>query len=531
MSLFRFCKSLNQPSLPVVQAFFGKSTVLNGSRGSYSKSEPGKEMDGYPNLKFDEDFILNLAEDAKDFANTHGIVMRNKNDLRLNNFAPFTLFPSPFPEKLYRRAIEVETDLHELIHNGSKDHEFIENSLQSVIVHDEFTKKLYDIYLKTRTESQKQPIHLLVNRSDYMVDDISKKHKNGEIPQFDMKQIEVNPIACSFAGLGTETCRLHKHIGNSLGNEAPFNTSNLPENDPIRGVGRGLAVAWKLYGNENAIVLFIVQEGEKNRYDQRHLQYRFQEQVKQLGGTKHVTVWYKSLNEVHKQGRLDEDDKLIVNDQEVAIAYYRSGYTPNDYPSEDSWEGRLLIERSKAIKSPTISMHLMGTKKIQQVLATPGAIEKFIKDPEAVERIRSTFAGLYSLDPGPEGDKAAMMAVDNPKHFVLKPQREGGGNNFYGEDIVKMLESIKDPAVRSQYILMEKIEAATYKNLIVHIDFEKPRLLDVVNELGVFGVFISDGKNVIVNESVGYLLRTKSTEHDDGGVAAGRAVLDSVCLF
>lgn len=27
------------------------------------------------------------------------------------------------------------------------------------------------------------------------------------------------------------------------------------------------------------------------------------------------------------------------------------------------------------------------------------------------------------------------MALDAPDKFVLKPQREGGGNNLYGEDI------------------------------------------------------------------------------------------------
>ena len=35
----------------------------------------------------------------------------------------------------------------------------------------------------------------------------------------------------------------------------------------------------------------------------------------------------------------------------------------------------------------------------------------------------------------------------------------------------------------------------------------------------------------MVNETVGYLVRTKSTEHADGGVAAGRAVLDSIFLI
>lgn len=45
-----------------------------------------------------------------------------------------------------------------------------------------------------------------------------------------------------------------------------------------------------------------------------------------------------------------------------------------------------------------------------------------------------------------------------------------------------------------------------------------------------FFVF-SDGENELINEASGHLLRTKSIEHKDGGVAAGRAVLDTPYLI
>jgi hypothetical protein len=41
----------------------------------------------------------------------------------------------------------------------------------------------------------------------------------------------------------------------------------------------------------------------------------------------------------------------------------------------------------------------------------------------------------------------------------------------------------------------------------------------------------SNGDEIIENQTVGHLLRTKSVIHDDGGVAALRAVLDSPCLM
>jgi glutathione synthase len=44
-------------------------------------------------------------------------------------------------------------------------------------------------------------------------------------------------------------------------------------------------------------------------------------------------------------------------------------------------------------------------------------------------------------------------------------------------------------------------------------------------ELGIFGTFINGP--LAINKSAGYLLRVKPTEADEGGVAAGYAVLSS----
>ena len=48
------------------------------------------------------------------------------------------------------------------------------------------------------------------------------------------------------------------------------------------------------------------------------------------------------------------------------------------------------------------------------------------------------------------------MALATPEQFVLKPQREGGGNNVYGEDIRPFLEPIRDSKERTAYILMDR---------------------------------------------------------------------------
>ena len=44
------------------------------------------------------------------------------------------------------------------------------------------------------------------------------------------------------------------------------------------------------------------------------------------------------------------------------------------------------------------------------------------------------------------------MAKKNPENFVLKPQKEGGGNNVYGADIRPFLAKMKNPEERSGYL-------------------------------------------------------------------------------
>lgn len=43
----------------------------------------------------------------------------------------------------------------------------------------------------------------------------------------------------------------------------------------------------------------------------------------------------KSLAEIQEEAILEgPDKKLIVDGHEISVAYFRAGYTPNDYPSD-----------------------------------------------------------------------------------------------------------------------------------------------------------------------------------------------------
>ncbi|KAI5308301.1 hypothetical protein KEM55_006056, partial [Ascosphaera atra] len=221
---------------------------------------------------------------------------------------------------------------------------------------------------------------------------------------------------------------------------------------------------------------------------------------------------------------------------EVTTVYMRGFYGPADYPDERAWTSRQHIERSAAIKCPSVLSQLSGCKKVQQYLADPQGedhLHNLLHDrvePESIEFLRSTFAPQYDLSESGKGRELAL----NPKtaaNHVLKPQREGGGNNIYRAAIPGFLKSIPEEDWKG-YILMELIqppEAA--RNTLLRSDGQVANT-HVIGELGVYGTALwrGDGE-VLVNEEGGYLYRTKSRDSDEGGVAAGFSALDSFILL
>ncbi|XP_007906850.1 glutathione synthetase isoform X2 [Callorhinchus milii] len=460
--------------------------------------------------------IQGLMVAAKDAALYHGVLMRtveDPNSSEMINYAPFSLFPSPVPENLFKEAMDVQKDFNLLIDRVSQDQEFLTKALESTIRVDDFTAHLFEIYKSVRDEGIRQNIILGINRSDYMF-------HNGQNDKPTLKQIEINTIAASFAGLGSRIPDIHRHVFQVWGK--PEEAAKILKCEAIYRITDGIAKAWRMYGSEKAVIVFVVENVARNIFDQRCLEMEL--------WRRNITVLRRKTEEIYQRGILDTDRKLFIDGYEVAVAYLRTGYGPDDYPSLEDWNGRLLLERSRAIKCPDIATHLVGTKKVQQELTRPGVLEKFLYDnPEAVERIRATFVGLYSFDEGEEGDKVVAMAMAEPEHFVLKPQREGGGNNSFGEELKQLLGSLKDSPERSAYILMEKVTPLPVVNYLVHPGVP-PKLTECVTELGIFGVYIRRCGNMVINDCSGHLLRTKSTEFADGGVAAGVAVLDSPYL-
>merc|ERR1712232_592569 len=303
----------------------------------------------------------------------------------------------------------------------------------------------------------------------------------------------------------------------------------------------------------DVVILFVVQDGETNTVDQRLLEFQLWENYK-------IPVVRMSLTNAHSDIVLNEDNGALSikeTGQEISIIYYRAGYAPKDYPdgydNGKEWNARSKLEKGRATKCPSLGYHLAGTKKVQQQLARPQSLERFVQDDDVVESMRSSFAGLYSLGEDAKSiDKQIVKdIIQNPGkegQYVLKPQREGGGYNYYGSDLATKLRqnvtiddnsneddnnhsNVKFNKSLGEYILMQRLFPPK-QNAILLRSGNIEGSGSTISELGCFGTLFvsSDGKDVLHNEYAGFLLRTKFSNVDEGGVAAGFATLSSPYL-
>ncbi|XP_046544148.1 glutathione synthetase-like [Haliotis rubra] len=403
-----------------------------------------------------------------------------------------------------REKNPVGNDINHLIHVTSGSCVSIPHF--SVLEVDEFTQGLWKIYTQVREEGYTQPLSLGLFRNDFMIDVQDPDHVQ-------IKQVEINTIAAGAGSLGSLLVHLHRkvlHVDVIVGSRFTldmvgkhYDKWEVQDNDASLGAALGLLKAWELYGRKQAAILFVVRETEPKIFDQRHLEFK----VFSLNPA--VRVLRRTYLDINNGAFLTEDRRLVV-------------YVITDI----EWDARLKLERSMAIKCPSIQYHLSGTKKIQQELTLNGAVEQFIKDPAAVKRIRATFVKQFSLDLGVEGDKGVELGKTDTDMYVLKPQREGGGHNLYGNDIRKFLETHQNSTERNAYILMERIFPKAHKNYLVTPG--RPLLLsEVTNELGIFGVYIGSATEEKINMQCGHMLRTKLLGTDEGGLCTEHACLDT----
>ncbi|KAH7909680.1 glutathione synthase [Hygrophoropsis aurantiaca] len=482
--------------------------------------------------------------------------------------APISLVPSPVPRHLFNDAKALQSAYNTLYARVAMDEEFLDKvmgAVEGVGRADDFVGTLWKGWKAVRDEGIAQPLQLGLFRSDYLL-------HTGEGPGLSLKQVEFNTISSSFGPLSERTAAMHRHLHaftNYYGASPYFKAKNFPPNNTVAGLAEGLAEAHKAYGISGSQILFVVQPNERNVFDQRWLEYELLERHS-------IRVVRQTFAELAESAVIDPTTRVlrIVSPSpsargtsegiEISTVYFRAGYVPTDLPTPTHYATRIALERSRAIKCPSIPLQLAGGKKVQEVLAKPGVLERFLgsESKDTLEDMRKTWMGMWALDDKDPSSTSSTIAaaadvgitaniVKEPlgtlkarqQHasLVLKPQREGGGNNVYKEDIPAFLDRLPD-AEREAWIAMELIvppeQTGSY---LVRAGGGAPPpgestksearvKTEVISELGIFGWALFGDGDINGEKEVGWLVRTKGKESNEGGVAAGFSVLDSVLL-
>ena len=432
-----------------------------------------------------------------DRAHYFGLLQKNLDGQLVH--APFSLTPYQLPSSLISQ-LQIHTQWSSLLFwKVAQNSDFLREILEPTAKVDEFVRFLLSLIPQEKRQDQQ----LLINRNDFLFE----RKENGELQPL---QVEFNTISASFAHLSGRVTALHQQ----LQQENILKAAPLPH-DAIAGFASGIKETIENLGWRDSALLILVQPKERNWFDQMGLFAA----LSQRG----VKVVRATLAEVHQKGKLKNGD-LWVGPQRIGIVYFRAGYAPGDLPDEDSRSARRMLEASTAVLVPEASMQLAGTKKIQQVLADYSILSEFV--PESVaDQLKAYFAMMFGLEEEVEGRPAREFLAENAEQYVLKPQREGGGNNVYGAEIKDFLTSLPTSEDRA-WIAMKRIEAETAESLLVVQEQAQSR--QSISELGIFGLLRAQSGDLRMNMPVGHLVRTKASNVNEGGVVAGYACLNSL---
>ncbi|KAI9602516.1 hypothetical protein H4Q26_001806 [Puccinia striiformis f. sp. tritici PST-130] len=362
---------------------------------------------------------------------------------------PFTLLPSPFPRDQFEKATRIQTAYNQLYLNIASSPGLIREVLgKSICKVDPFVGRLYELWEALEKEQAEDLVDehfsLGIFRNDFLL------HQSEPDKPLLIKQVEFNTVSVSFGSLASKVSGLHRYLG---GQTSIFDRSQLPEspNQALHSICKALQLAHQHYvakaspKNTSPAILMIVKPNENNIFDQSLIEFQLDSEQNP------IRVIRLSCHEILSS------PPLIQRPRRFSIWTPTRGRKcrlciivrcmAGRFTGEDDWKGRYQLERSRAINCPSLAIHLAGYRH-------DGLLRANI-EPSEWEELRSTWTSIYSLE-DPSGFQIATdpnQAID----FVLKPQREGGGNNIYGSkipDFVARLSAIE----RESYILMSLIK-------------------------------------------------------------------------
>ena len=410
---------------------------------------------------------------------------------------PMALYPSPIPKNLFEKIFFYQIAFNKILNKLSNDQPYLEQVLEPIASKNNFIQKLLEISKKSFAYEKKQKIKLGIFRNDYLLDK-------------DQKFLFLQEYKTSLDDFGSYTnilLNFYNYFNEKYPNvfaKYKGKEKEIPQNkgNTIEKISEAIIEAIKLafpQDYKTSVVVFITQK--KFDFDLQNL-------INELYDKHKIKSEKLSLSEINKKITKDEEGNLKLNESKISLIYFNSGDKEEDYPDEDSWKGRELIELSTAVKVPDINTFLTSFKVFHYYLSKPDIIMHYNYNDLIINDILRFFGGIYYV---PDLDKEKQTELFNkiqsePNKYILQ-SFSGKKNYLTGEKLKSLVPSEE----LSNGIILEKVTPPEHETLI--IKNENSVVESSVSEYSIYGIILMNENNLVMNKSVSYLVKTLNKDN------------------
>ena len=412
---------------------------------------------------------------------------------------PTALYPSPIPRNLFEKIFFYQIAFNKILNKLSNDQQYLEKVLEPLAAKNTFIQKLLEISKKSFSYEKKQKVKLGIFRNDYLLDK-------------DQKFLFLQDYKTLLDDFGSYTNNL-LNVFNYFNEKYPKiftkyvekDKKEIPQNkgNTIQKISEAIIESIKLafpQDYKTSVVVFV---------SQKKFDFDLQNLVNELYDKDKIKSEKLSLSEISKKITKDEEGNLKLNENKVSLIYFTSGDKEEDYPDEDAWKGRELVELSTAVKVPDINTFLTSFKAFHYYLSKPEIIMHYNYNELILNDILRFFGGIFYV---PDLEKEKLTELFNkiqsePDKYILKSFL-GAKNYLTGEKLKSVVPNGEGepPEELKNGIILEKSLPPEHETLI--IKGEKSVIESTISEYSIYGIILMNDNNLIMNKSVSYLVKT-----------------------
>ena len=428
---------------------------------------------------------------------------------------PISLYPSPIPSSLFDKISFYQIAFNKILSKLSNDQKYLEEILTPIVSHDKFIEKLLEISKKSHNFDKKQKIKLAFVRNDYLLDKEQKflflQNYKTHNANFGIYTDNMLTFYEYYKEKYPEVFAKYKgkevNIPNNKGNAKEYFSNALYE---------GIKLAFPNDYHKTKI-LIIANKDDKFDFDLQPILnelYDYIEDPKEKKEKLKLKYIKLPLNEVCTKLKKDEQGNLTYDNTKISLIYFKSGDKPEDYPDEESWQGREFLELSTAIKVPDVNTFLTSLKVFQYYLSKPSIIMHYYNTEFVINDILRFFGGIYYV---PDMDKEKQTELFNkirnePNKYIFK-NLYGNKNYLTGENLKsKIPEEGGEPSDQIKNgIILECCTPPEHETLL--IKNEEAKIENVISEYSIYGIILMNDNNYIITKSLSYLVRSATKDN------------------